>query len=114
MLQGYAEKSKEKRVDYQIIEKRREFLGLEKESLTAKEIKRKHEDSVDKWYEFKEKGAKEREKELLDACLEEITGDSKASRKRRKSLLKNTKKVKFCQHAFNMLSRHVEKERRAH
>ena len=56
-----------------------------------------------------EKAAKEREMELLDAHPEEIVGDSAASRRWQKKLLKNAKKVKFYQCSFNMLSRHAGK-----
>ena len=41
------------------------------------------------------KKQKEREKELLDTCPEKIIGDSDASRKRRKKILKNTKNRKM-------------------
>ena len=47
--------------------------------------------------------------ELLDAHPEEIVGDSAASRRWQKKLLKNAKKVKFYQCSFNMLSRHAGK-----
>ena len=106
---GLKRKAEGKRVDEDIIEKRRKFLGLENKHLTNEEIAIKYEEAVEQQKSFKEEAKRAREKELLDAYPAEIIGDSKACKKRRRKLIKNEKKARFRQHTFNMLTRHIGK-----
>ena len=59
--------------------------------MSRDEAEEKHDEALKRWNELKKTAKQEREKELLELCPSEISGDTESSRKKRKQVNKNAK-----------------------
>ena len=65
-------------------------MEIEREETTKEKAEEKCAEALQNWEDHKKKAKQEREKELLELCPSEISGDAESSRKKRKQAIKTT------------------------